>query len=108
MVRQQCVYFYVVGANVAVNNVKVFSVANEMQQWASFAKLSRCKIFRIAVNNVKSQNFIQREIKSRLKSGNACCHSAQNLLSSCLVSKHIKIKIYRNAVLLVVLSGCET
>ena len=30
-----------------------------------------------------------------LKSGNACCHSVQNLLSSSLLSKHIKIKIGR-------------
>jgi len=28
-----------------------------------------------------NQNFIQEEIKSRLKSGNACYHSVQNLLS---------------------------
>jgi hypothetical protein len=28
------------------------------------------------------QNSIQEEIKGRLKSGNACCHSVQNLLSS--------------------------
>jgi len=42
------------------------------------------------------QNSIQEEIKSRLKSGNACCHSAQNILSSSLLSKNIQIKIYRN------------
>jgi len=29
-----------------------------------------------------SQNSIHEEIKGRSKSGNACCHSAQNLLSS--------------------------
>ena len=33
------------------------------------------------------QNCIQEEIKSRLNSGNACCHSVQNLLSYNLVSK---------------------
>jgi len=43
-----------------------------------------------------------------LKSGNACCHSVQNLLSSSLRSKNIKIKIYRNIILSVVLYGCET
>jgi hypothetical protein len=32
----------------------------------------------------------------------------QNLLSSSLVSKNIKIKIYRNIILWVVLYGCET
>ena len=35
------------------------------------------------------------EIKSKLKSGNACYHSVQNLLSSSLLSKRIKIKIDR-------------
>ena len=40
------------------------------------------------------QNSVQEEIKSSLKSGNACCHSVQNLLSSSLLFKNIKIKIY--------------
>ena len=39
------------------------------------------------------QNSIQEEIKSRPKSGNACYHSVQNLWSSSLLSKNIKIKI---------------
>jgi len=45
---------------------------------------------------------IQEEIKSRLKSGNACQHSMQNLLSSSLLSKNLKIKIYRSIILSVV------
>jgi hypothetical protein len=32
----------------------------------------------------------------------------QNLLSSSLLSKNLKIKTYRNIILLVVLYGCET
>jgi hypothetical protein len=40
-----------------------------------------------------NQNSIHEEIKSRLKSGNACYHSVQNLLSSSLLSKNVKIKI---------------
>ena len=47
--------------------------------------------------------FIAEEIKSRLKSGNACYHSVQNLLSSRLLSKNLKIKIYRTIILPVVL-----
>jgi hypothetical protein len=58
--------------------------------------------------NSKNQNSIQEEIKSRLKSGNVCYHAMQNLLSSCLLSKNIKIKIYRTTVLPVVLYGFET
>jgi len=42
-----------------------------------------------------NQSSAQEEIKSRLKSGNACCHSAQNLASYSLLSKNIKIQIYR-------------
>ena len=55
-----------------------------------------------------NQNSIQEEIKSRLKSGNVCYNSVQNLLSSSLLSKNLKIKIYRTIILPVVLYGCET
>ena len=41
-------------------------------------------------------------------SGNACYHSVQNLLSSRLLSKNLKIKIYRTIILPVVLYGCKT
>jgi hypothetical protein len=54
-----------------------------------------------------NQNDIHDEIKSRLNSGNACYHSVQNLLSSCLISKNLKIKIYKTVILLVVLYGCK-
>jgi hypothetical protein len=59
-------------------------------------------------NNLKEPFSVQEEIKSRLKSGNACYHSVQNLLSCSLLSKNIKIKIYRTIFLPVVLYGCET
>ena len=55
-----------------------------------------------------NQNSIEEEIKSRLKSGNACCHSVQNVLSSSLLSRNTKIKICRTIILPVVLYGCET
>jgi len=42
-----------------------------------------------------------------LRSGNACYYSVQNLLSSRLLSKNLKIKIYRT-IILPVLYGCET
>jgi hypothetical protein len=54
------------------------------------------------------QNSIAEEIKSRLRLGNACYHSVQNLLSSRLLSKNLKIEIYRPIILSVVLYGCET
>jgi len=64
--------------------------------------------FKYLGRTVTNQTFIQEEIKSRMKSGNACCHLLQNLLSFSLFSKNIKIKIYRNRILPVVLYGCET
>jgi len=55
-----------------------------------------------------SQSSVQEEIKSRLKSGNACYHLVQNLLSFSLLSENIKIKIYKTIILPVVLYRCET
>jgi len=49
------------------------------------------------------QNSIVEQIKSRLKSGIACCH-----LSSSLLSKYLNINVYRIIILPVVLYGCET
>jgi hypothetical protein len=57
---------------------------------------------------IYQRNSIHEEIKSRLKSGNACYHSVQNLLSSRLLSKNTKIRVQRPVVLSVVLYGCET
>jgi len=51
---------------------------------------------------------IQEEIKSRLKLGNACYYSVQNLISSSLLSKKLITKIYRTIMLPVVLYGCGT
>jgi hypothetical protein len=51
---------------------------------------------------------IQEEIKRRLNSGNACYHSVQNLLSSRLLLKNVKVRIYKTLILPVVLYGCET
>ena len=48
------------------------------------------------------------EIKGRLKSGNACYYSVQNLLSSSLLSKNIKIKIHRTIIFPFALNGFET
>ena len=60
------------------------------------------------LGTLTNQNSIQEEIKSRLKLGNAYYYLVQNLLSSSLLSKNLKIKIYRTIVLPVVLYGYET
>jgi hypothetical protein len=64
--------------------------------------------FKYLGTTVTNQNWIQEEIKRRLKSGNACYHSVQNLLSSCLLLKNVKVRIYKTIILPVVLYGCET
>jgi len=59
--------------------------------------------FKYLETTITNQNSILDEINSRLKSGNACYHSVQSLLSSSLLSKNSKIKIYRTIILLFVL-----
>jgi hypothetical protein len=54
------------------------------------------------------KNCIHEEIKSRLNLGNACYHSVQSLLSSHLLSRNVKVKIYKTTILPVILYGCET
>jgi hypothetical protein len=57
---------------------------------------------------ITSQTVIEEEMKRRLNSGNACCHSVQKLLSSRLLSTNVEIRIYRTIIFLVVLYGWET
>ena len=64
--------------------------------------------FKYLGTTLTNKNYILEEIKSRLRSGNACYHSVQNILSSRLLSKNLKIKIYRTIILPVVLYGSET
>jgi len=72
------------------------------------SSIKRVEEFKYLGTTLTNKNSIQEEIKSRLKLGNACCYSVQNLLSSSLPSKKLKIKIYRTIILPVVLYGCET
>jgi len=51
-----------------------------------FERVEQFKYLGITLTN---RNSFQEEIKSRLRSGNACCHSVHNLLSSSFLSKNI-------------------
>jgi hypothetical protein len=64
--------------------------------------------FKYLRTTVTDRNYMQEDIKSRPNSGNACYHSVQSILSSRLLSKNVKVKIYKTIILLVVLYGCET
>jgi len=64
--------------------------------------------FKYLGTTLTNQNSIEEEIKRRLKAGNACYHSVQNLLYSSLLSKNLNFKIYRTIILPIVLYGCET
>jgi hypothetical protein len=66
----------------------------------------RVEEFKYLGTTLTNQISIAEEIKSRLRSGNACYHSVQNLLSSKLLSKNLNL--YRTIILPVVLYGCET
>jgi hypothetical protein len=64
--------------------------------------------FKYLGTTLTDQNYVHEEIKSRQNSGNACYHSVHSLLSSRLLSRNVKVKIYRTIILPLVLCGCET
>ena len=70
-----------------------------------FERAEQFKYLGIILTN---KNYIHEEMKSKLKSGIACYHSVQNSLSSRLLTKNVKIKIYRTIILPVFLCGRET
>ena len=70
----------------------------------SFEKMEQFVYLGTTLNN---QNCIQEEIKSRLKSGNVCYHSVQNLMSSNLLFEHVKIKTYRTIIWLLSCMGVK-
>ncbi|KAJ4431300.1 hypothetical protein ANN_19897 [Periplaneta americana] len=71
----------------------------------SFEEVEKFKYLGATVTNI---NDTREEIKRRINMGNACYYSVEKLSSSSLLSKKLKIVIYKTVILPVVLYGCET
>jgi len=61
------------------------------------------ELFKYLGSTLTNQNSIQQELKIRWKSENVGYHSVQTLLFSTLLSKNLKIEIYRPIILHVIL-----
>jgi hypothetical protein len=70
-----------------------------------FINVAKIKYFEATVTN---HNYTHKQIKSRLNSWDAYSYSVQNILSSCILCKNLKLKIYKNVNLHDVLYGYGT
>ncbi|KAJ4438940.1 hypothetical protein ANN_14894 [Periplaneta americana] len=71
----------------------------------SFEEVEKFKYLGATVTYI---NDAREEIKHRINMGNACYYSVEKLLSPSLLSKNLKVRIYKTVILPVVLYGCET
>ncbi|KAJ4447311.1 hypothetical protein ANN_09315 [Periplaneta americana] len=84
--------------NIVLNgNIKVGNL--------SFGEVEKSKYLEATVTNI---NDTREEIKHRINMGNACYYLVLKLLSSSLLSKNLKVRIYETVILPVLLYGCET
>ena len=94
-----------IGLEVNADKTKYMVMSRDQNAGRSYSmktdnsSFERAEEFKYLGTILTNKNFIQEEIKSRLKSGNACYYSVQNLLSSSLLSNNTKIKMYRTIVL---------
>ncbi|KAJ4425937.1 hypothetical protein ANN_27563 [Periplaneta americana] len=83
--------------NVRNENIKIGNL--------SFEEEEKLQYLGATVTNINDTCEIN---KHRINMGNACYISVVKLLSSSLLSKNLKVKIYKTVILMVVLYGCET
>ncbi|KAJ4434637.1 hypothetical protein ANN_23200 [Periplaneta americana] len=78
-------YDYVSSPNIARNgNIKIEDL--------SFEEVEKFKYLEATITNI---NDTRKELKRRINMGNACYYSVEKLLSSSLLSKNLKVRIYK-------------
>ena len=88
--------------------VELESICNSFILWSSYCGRQSYYIQAyFLVGTLSDQTFFQEETKKRLNSGNACYHSAKNPLSCILLSKNMKIEMYRTITVHVVCVGVQ-
>ena len=103
-----------IGREVSADKTKYTVISRDQNAGRSYSikndnsSFQRVEEFKYLGTTLTEQNSIQEEIKSRMKSRNVCYHSVQNLFSSSLPFKNLKIKIHRSGIMPLVLYGCET
>ncbi len=70
-----------------------------------FEKVSEFKYLGTTIND---ENKIRVEINRRMHSSNACFCAVNGLLKSKLLSKNVKVRVYKTIIMPVLLYGCET
>jgi hypothetical protein len=88
------------GIEVNTDIIKIIHYINIVSKY--FENVEKVKIFG---NDIKKWEMHSRENKSILNSLNSFYHAVHNLLSFCLLSKNVKIKIYKTIILPFVLYG---
>jgi hypothetical protein len=81
-------------------------LANGLNVESNVSRKGICRAFMVFCKHAYLD--LKEGVKNRLNFRNACYYAFQNLLSSCLLSKNVKIKICETTVLAVVLFECET
>ena len=83
-----------IGLAVNVGKTEYMEIGRHRGIIANAHSYEKVETFKYLGSLLTNQNSIQEEIKCRLNAGNSCYYSVQTLLSSRLLSKNLKIKIY--------------